>query len=163
MSADATAGYQDLFSARLLALICLLCRELSAGGDPMAAMAARLARDEDVPGMGQPLYPEGDPRATMILAAVQEAVPEKADWIRAVAQAATRLTGLQPNVDFGLGMTATVLGLPQGAALGIFLVARSVGWIAHAIEQYESRVLIRPRARYLGKRPHGKPGAGATG
>jgi citrate synthase len=45
-----------------------------------------------------------------------------------------------------------VLGLPQGAALGIFLIARSVGWIAHAIEQYESGVLIRPRARYIGKR-----------
>jgi citrate synthase len=140
-----------------------LCRELSAGGDPMAAIAARLARDEDVPGMGQPLYPEGDPRATAILAAARAAVPARAEWIRSVAQAATRLTGQLPNVDFGLGMTATVLGLPQGAALGIFLVARSVGWIAHAIEQYESRVLIRPRARYLGKRPIGKSGAGAAG
>jgi citrate synthase len=140
-----------------------LCRELSAGGDPMAAIAARLARDEDVPGMGQPLYPEGDPRATAILAAARAAVPARAEWIRSVAQAATRLTGQLPNVDFGLGMTATVLGLPQGAALGIFLVARSVGWIAHAIEQYESRALIRPRARYLGKRPIGKSGAGAAG
>jgi citrate synthase len=130
-----------------------LCRELAAGGPPMAAMAARLARDEALPGMGQPLYPEGDPRAVAILAAARAAVPAKSAWIDEVAQAAARLSGQQPNVDFGLGMTATVLGLPPGAALGIFLVARSVGWIAHAIEQYESGVLIRPRARYIGRRP----------
>jgi citrate synthase len=130
-----------------------LCRELAAGGDPMAVMAARLARDEALPGMGQPLYPEGDPRAIAILGAAKAAVPTKADWIDKVTQAATRLTGQLPNVDFGLGMTATVLGLPQDAALGIFLVARSVGWIAHATEQYDSGMLIRPRARYLGKRP----------
>jgi citrate synthase len=28
-----------------------------------------------------------------------------------------------------------------------------VGWIAHSIEQYQSGVLIRPRARYTGPRP----------
>jgi citrate synthase len=139
-----------------------LCRELAAGRDPMAEMAARLGRDEALPGMGQPLYPDGDPRACAILAAAQTAVPAKAEWIREVAQGATRLTGQQPNVDFGLGMAATVLGLPPGAALGMFLVARSAGWIAHAIEQYESRALIRPRARYIGKRPESRLGSGTA-
>jgi citrate synthase len=132
-----------------------LCRELAVGGDPMSAMSARLARDETLPGMGQPLYPDGDPRATAILASAKTAVSARAEWIARVVEAATRLTGERPNVDFGLGVTATVLGLPQGAALGIFLVARSVGWIAHAIEQYESGVLIRPRARYTGRRQAG--------
>ena len=42
-------------------------------------------------------------------------------------------------VDFALGLTAVVLDLPQGAAFAIFLVARSVGWVAHAIEQYGRR------------------------
>jgi citrate synthase len=137
-----------------------LCRELAAGGDPLAAMAARLARDEALPGMGQPLYPEGDPRAVAILAAAKQAVPARAQWIGRLADAATRLTGQRPNVDFSLGVTATVLGLPQGAALGIFLIARSVGWIAHAIEQYDSGMLIRPRARYIGRRLTGNLGGG---
>jgi len=123
-----------------------------AGGDPLTRMAARLSRGETLPGLGQPLYPEGDPRAAAILAAAQRALPQKAEWIERVTHAATRLTGEQPNVDFGLGVAAAALGLPQGSALGIFLVARSVGWIAHAIEQYDSGVLIRPRARYTGKR-----------
>jgi citrate synthase len=130
-----------------------LCRELAAGGDPMTAMAARLARGDDLPGLGQPLYPEGDPRAAAILAASRDAVPEKAKWIDAVTQAAAQLSGKRPNVDFGLGVAASVLGLPAGAALAIFLIARSVGWIAHAMEQYQSGVLIRPRARYIGPRP----------
>src|SRR5271157_5650462 len=56
-----------------------LCRDLAGSGDPMAAMAARLARDEDLPGMGQPLYPDGDPRAAAVLAAAKAAVPAKAD------------------------------------------------------------------------------------
>jgi citrate synthase len=139
-----------------------LCHELSADRHPMAVMAARLARDEALPGMGKPLYPDGDPRAAAILAAAKTAVPVRAAWIDRVTDAATRLTGQHPNVDFGLGVTATVLDLPQGAALGMFLVARSVGWIAHAIEQYESGVLIRPRARYTGKRQAANAEVGAA-
>jgi citrate synthase len=30
-------------------------------------------------------------------------------------------------------------------------MGRTVGWIGHAIEQYESVSLIRPRARYVGE------------
>ena len=40
-----------------------------------------------------------------------------------------------------------------GSALALFVVGRTVGWIAHAIEQYESGILIRPRARYTGPCP----------
>ena len=135
----------------------VLARELAVTSDPMMAMAARVARGETLPGLGQPLYPHGDPRAAAILAATQAALPATAGWIARTADAATRLTGEHPNVDFGLGVAAAALGLPRGAALGMFLVARSVGWIAHAIEQYESGVLIRPRARYTGKRRNPQP------
>ncbi|HVH79617.1 MAG TPA: citrate/2-methylcitrate synthase, partial [Stellaceae bacterium] len=94
-------------------------------------------------------------RGGAILAAARAAVPARANWIEGVTHAAIRLSGKHPNVDFGLGMTAAALDLPAGAALAMFLVARSVGWIAHAMEQYESGVLIRPRARYIGPRPAG--------
>ncbi len=132
-----------------------LFREIGNDPDPMAAMAARLARGDDLPGLGQPLYPNGDPRALAIIEALAQARPEAGKRVAAVAAAAMQLTGLYPNVDFALGATASVLALPPGAALAIFLVARSVGWIAHAIEQYESGVLIRPRARYTGRRAAG--------
>ena len=129
-----------------------LFRELGDDPAPLPALAARLARGERLPGLGQPLYPQGDPRCPAIIAALAKALPEAGARIAAAAVAARELTGEYPNVDFALGAATSTLGLPPGAALGIFLVARSVGWIAHAIEQYESGVLIRPRARYIGKR-----------
>src|SRR5205085_9851831 len=125
---------------------------------PMVVMAARLARDESLPGLGHPLYPDGDPRAAAIFAATAAAVPAARPRIEAAAAAALQLTGQHPNVDFALAAAMTALRLPQGAALTVFVVGRTVGWLAHAIEQYDSRVLIRPRARYTGRRPATSPG-----
>jgi citrate synthase len=130
-----------------------LFREIGDTADPLPVMAARLARGDDLPGFGQPLYPDGDPRARAILAAIAAGTPAAQRRIAAAADAASRLTGHHPNVDFALAAVVAALGLPDGASLALFVVGRSVGWIAHAIEQYDSRVLIRPRARYFGRRP----------
>ncbi|HWB47513.1 MAG TPA: citrate synthase [Stellaceae bacterium] len=130
-----------------------LFRELGEAA-PAPLLAARLARGDDIPGLGQPLYPEGDPRALALIQALGKARPAAGARAAAAAVAATELTGRLPNIDFALGATTTALGLPAGTALGIFLIARSVGWIAHAREQYQSGVLIRPRARYTGRRPN---------
>src|SRR6266851_71235 len=130
-----------------------LFSELLEGDDPMAVMAGRLARGERLPGFGQPLYPEGDPRAVAILAALEQAAPEAHALAQTTAEIGLRLTGRRPNVDFALAAAAMGLGLPRNAALGLFIIGRTVGWIAHAIEQYESGILIRPRARYLGPQP----------
>jgi len=129
-----------------------LLHEIGHQDDPMAVLAARLARDEDLPGLGHPLYPDGDPRAVAIVEAIVKARPAAGARIAAAALAAMRLTGQYPNVDFALAGAVTALGLPAGAALALFVLARAVGWIAHALEQYDSRVLIRPRARYTGPR-----------
>src|SRR6516225_11903989 len=130
-----------------------LFRELLEGSDPMAIMAGRLARGERLPGFGQPLYPDGDPRATAILTVLAQAAPEVHALSEKAAETGLRLIGRHLNIDFALAATAIGLGLPRGAALGLFVIGRAVGWIAHAIEQYESGVLIRPRARYLGPPP----------
>jgi citrate synthase len=119
----------------------------------MAVMAGRLARGERLPGFGQPLYPEGDPRATAILASLAQAAPEANALAVTAAETGLRLVGRRPNVDFALAATAIGLGLPRDAALGLLIIGRTVGWIAHTIEQYESGLLIRPRARYLGVMP----------
>jgi citrate synthase len=130
-----------------------LLRELLEGDDPMAVMAGRLARGERLPGFGQPLYPEGDPRATAILAVLAQTAPEVHALAEKAAEIGQRLTGRHPNVDFALAAVAIGMGLPRSAGLGLFIIGRTVGWIAHAIEQYESGILIRPRARYMGVTP----------
>jgi citrate synthase len=48
---------------------------------------------------------------------------------------------------------ARALELPEDAAMMLFAIGRTVGWIAHAIEQYRTEALIRPRARYIGPQP----------
>jgi citrate synthase len=130
-----------------------LFHEIGDSAEPMPAIAARLARGDELPGLGHPLYPEGDPRARAIIEAITTARPASGARIAAAAFAAKQLTGQHPNVDFALGAAVTALGLPDGSALALFVVGRTVGWIAHAIEQYESGILIRPRARYTGPRP----------
>jgi citrate synthase len=68
----------------------------------------------------------------------------------AVRMAAEDLTGESPNVDFALAALADAHGLPRQAPFVIFALSRSVGWIAHALEQIATGQLIRPRARYVG-------------
>ena len=67
--------------------------------------------------------------------------------------AARAVLGEAPTVDFALVAFARALGLPNGTALTLFAIGRTLGWIAHAIEQYERTTIIRPRAKYVGERP----------
>jgi citrate synthase len=62
-------------------------------------------------------------------------------------------TGTLPTVDVALVSIRRELGLPPGAALALFAAGRTVGWIAHALEQFQEKKLIRPRARYAGPQP----------
>jgi len=120
-------------------------------------LAARLKRGEPIPGFGHPLYPEGDLRARWLLARAEEARPGSpaVALAQAVTQAAQTLLGERPTLDFGLVTLARALELPPGAPLALFALGRTVGWIGHALEQYRSQQLIRPRARYVGVLPVG--------
>ena len=72
---------------------------------------------------------------------------------RDVMSAGTDLLGDAPNIDFGLAALAAAYRLPNDAPMLLFALGRTVGWIAHAIEEYASGELIRPRARYVGPPP----------
>jgi len=144
-------------SERLEAVV----REVGAPGRARRVLADRLRRGELIPGFGHPLYPDGDPRARILLALVARLRPRAPGVLlmRALAEAAEQLIGVPPNLDFALVTVARALGLPMGAAVGVMALGRTVGWIAHALEQYPDERLIRPRARYVGVPPAARDAA----
>jgi citrate synthase len=101
-----------------------------------------------IAGFGHHLYPDGDPRARVLLEMFE---PTKA--ISRFIHKVTSLTGLKPNIDIALAALVERYRLPKDAAFGVFATARSVGLIAHCIEQLEIRQVIRPRGRYVGQIP----------
>ncbi|HEX6052171.1 MAG TPA: citrate synthase family protein [Gemmatimonadaceae bacterium] len=118
------------------------------------AIADRLRRGEAVPGFGHPLYPAGDPRATALLrlaAASGNAAAIKP--FRNLLTAGSELLREEPNLDAGLAAVSRAYRLPDEAPFMLFTLGRTIGWIAHAIEEYASGRLIRPRARYVGPAP----------
>jgi citrate synthase len=119
--------------------------------DLAAAVAERLRRDEPINGFGHPLYPHGDPRARVLLAMLPRG--STATFARELAAAAHSALGEAPTVDFALVAVARALSLPPGAPLVLFAIGRTIGWIGHAIEQYEKNAIIRPRAKYVGEQP----------
>lgn len=135
------------------ARVAALFDEAARGGED--AVEARLQRGERLPGIGQFLYPNGDPRYTTLMEALDTRGIENParDTARTLAAAAENLTDMKPSVDFGLVAVQRALDLPPIAPLAIFAIGRCVGWIAHAQEQYENPDLIRPRARYVGENP----------
>lgn len=96
-------------------------------------------------GFGHHLYPDGDPRAAALLALF-----EPSEVISRFIAKVTSLTGLRPNIDVALAALVARYRLPADAAFGLFATARSVGLLAHSIEQLSVAQVIRPRGRYVG-------------
>jgi citrate synthase len=128
---------------------------LRRGGNLRTGISARLRRGEAIGGFGHPLYPAGDPRATMLLELLRTRYPRASEtaFVLDVAEAAESVIREKPNLDFALAGIARVLQLPADAGLALFAIGRTVGWIGHAIEQYATGQLIRPRAKYVGVVP----------
>jgi citrate synthase len=111
---------------------------------------------EVVPGFGSVFYPVGDPRGKLLLELTAESYPQSPTVILAqrVADETNTLLGEHPTIFFGLVTLARTLNLPPGGAIALFALGRTIGWIGHAIEQYQANQVIRPRARYIGSPPH---------
>ncbi len=120
-----------------------------------AALRATMGRRGPLPGFGHPLYPEGDPRAAVLLDLLAEATPDALVLrvARELAAAVDRRTHLPPNIDFALGVFSTLAKLPATAGETVFTIARTAGWIAHALEEYAERPL-RFRARAHPRTPN---------
>jgi citrate synthase len=128
-----------------------------------AAVVEALRHGEQPPGFGHRLYPDGDPRARLILARLPRprsaAAARRLAHARDVAARVTELSGEHPSLDFALCALARALGAGAAWASAVFALGRSAGWIAHVLEQREGGELLRPRARYTGPAPGPGPAA----
>jgi citrate synthase len=121
--------------------------------DVPRVVAELLRRGEKVPGFGHFVYRGGDPRATLLLDLVRRAAPKSGQLAVADAVfAEVRQKSLpEPNIDFAIATLVRVAGMVRGAGEAIFAVARTAGWIAHALEAYSGPGPLRPRAVYTGR------------
>ncbi|MEU7822506.1 citrate synthase [Catellatospora sp. NPDC049133] len=99
--------------------------------DGAAAAVAEQLRVGRLPGFGQALYAEGDPRAAALLDLTPMPDDLRATLDDLVATAPTR-----PNIDFAVAALAHATGMGPDATEVVFAIARTAGWIAHAIEEY---------------------------
>ena len=106
-------------------------------GDAARVVGDWLRRGERILGLADRAGGAGDPRAKALLDLVKKAAPRSARYAIADAVLAeTRRRALpEPTIDFALATLVTVAGMISGAGEAIFAVARTAGWIAHALEE----------------------------
>ena len=119
-----------------------------------------LASGKKIMGLGHRVYKTKDPRA-VILQGMTTGLFEKkgrsdlyAVAVELERRATERLSakGIYPNVDFFSGIVYDKLGIPSDLFTPIFAVARSVGWMAHWLEQMADNRIFRPGQVYEGYR-----------
>ncbi|AZP20877.1 helix-turn-helix domain-containing protein [Streptomyces aquilus] len=125
-------------------------------GDAGPVIADELRAGRRIPGLGHRLYRGEDPRARALFALLEE-IPRAEPALlaaRDVVATTARHTPLHANVDLALAVLTASSGMPATAGETIFAVARTAGWIAHALEEYDERPLrMRPSGLYVGAKP----------
>ncbi|MFB8271585.1 citrate synthase [Streptomyces sp. NPDC055955] len=125
-------------------------------GSAAPVVADELRAGRRVPGLGHRLYQGEDPRAHALFALLEE-IPQAHSALAAardVVATTARHTDLHANVDLALAVFTVSCGMPAEAGETVFAVARTAGWIAHALEEYSERPLrMRPSGQYVGLRP----------
>lgn len=134
-----------LHGSAAMSLLPLVAETERIGLEP--AIDATLRSGVPLPAFGHKFY-DGDVRAAALMGTFD--VPKH---YREIAEIGESLSGEKPNIDFALSAMTAAFKLPLDAPLQLFALARSVGWLAHALEQIETGALIRPRARYVGAVP----------
>lgn len=122
-----------------------------------------LAEKFKIPGFGHRVYHVKDPRSMVIQRLADEVIEpgsEEADLYQialTVEQVATERLGsrgLFPNVDLFSGCVFAALGIPTDFFTPCFAASRTLGWVVHMKEQWESgNRIFRPTQIWVGSDP----------
>lgn len=113
-------------------------------------------------GFGHAVYTISDPRADMLRACCNAVAKEKnlmteLEFRMRFEQIARQVMEekkgkpLPANVDYYSGFAYEMLGIPRDLYTPLFMCSRTVGWLAHNIENklYDGRIM-RPATKYVG-------------
>jgi len=116
-----------------------------------AVIKGRLRHGMRIPGFGHSVYRTEDPRVAPVLEAARALAPRSrvVRIVDAIAASMTEYAKVAPNVDLSLVALAGALRLEPRLTPVLMAIARVAGWAAHVIEQYDTELLVRPRARYF--------------
>lgn len=121
-----------------------------------AALAAAIKRDGKVPGVGHFIHRTRDPRHDLLMDALADAAlpDDRMDVVASVVSRTADRIPAAPNVDLALGALTYLTGMVADAGELIFATARTAGWLAHAVEEYdEAPIRFRPVGRYQPRPP----------
>jgi citrate synthase len=123
---------------------------LAPGLDPAAAVGRVVREHRGVAGFGHFLYPDGDPRADVVLEAVWQLPGTRPlqRRVEALSRVVADRIGALPNIDLASATALHALGLPAEAGEVVFQAARSFGVAAHVVEEYAEEPL-----RWRGRDP----------
>ena len=139
--------------------------EIAESGDARAWLEREVARGARLMGFGHRIYRVRDPRADALKSALRRFTGSTTTTARLrfaedvehaaldVLRVAKPGRVLETNVEFYTALLLEAVGFPAAAFTCVFAISRTIGWIAHALEQRATGRLIRPQSRYIGERP----------
>ncbi|MCP5027955.1 MAG: hypothetical protein GY929_16895 [Actinomycetia bacterium] len=133
---------------------------------PAAAVGEFHRRGGFIPGFGHVIYRQRDPRQVLLDLHLRRGWPDdpRMDLLDGVFTAVRSRSEVVANVDLTLGALTWLTGWSADSGEAIFAIARTAGWLAHALEEYDEEPLrFRPRARYVGPRTGSPESDGGTG
>lgn len=123
---------------------------LHSNADLIGRLAEAELKGQRLPGFGLPIYPNGDPRAALMIKLAQQKAPgsAQADLALRFVEGINERLGLHPNIEMGLVVLCNAWRLPPRSACALWGIGRTAGWIAHTMEQRLAGFTIRPKGLY---------------